>query len=201
MFDAGRSESECPADSRLLSLLELFPGDWLTPSGMEGVSALHVPEPYRRLLVNRHHMTVTLEEHHGSPVRLEVLARRDGGADYARKLILRAGPENRVVLAGIMRFHLQHANREVRRAIFDERVPLGRILSENDVLRRIEPYAFLRIRLSHGLHRIFSALPSAAVTFGRVACIYCHNSPAVELLEIAAPEPIASKLAPEESGA
>ncbi|HZN60620.1 MAG TPA: hypothetical protein VFD71_21280 [Planctomycetota bacterium] len=186
---APQSRAPQPALShpQLLSLLELFPEDALNLSRFEEVGPAEVPEPYRRLLVHRHHMTVTLEEHHNSPVTLEVLVRRRRGDDYARRLVLRAGSEQKIVLLGIMRFHLQHTKEEVRNAIIEEKTPLGRILIENNVLRWIEPHSYWRLHLDDELRRIFG-VQKAAVTYGRVAFIICHNSPAVQLLEIVAPE-------------
>jgi hypothetical protein len=40
--------------------------------------------------------------------------------------VLRAGSEQKIVLLGIMRFHLQHTKEEVRNAIIEEKTPLGR---------------------------------------------------------------------------
>ncbi len=175
-------------DPKLDSLLSLFPGESFSPDLFEVVDGPLVPEPYRSLLVHRHHMTVTLEEYHHSRLTLKVLARRREGEDYARKLILTAGPDATPVLIGLMRFHLQHTKEEVRRAILDEGTPLGRILIENDVLRWIEPHLFVRVRLSGELRRTFQAPDDRDHTYGRVAHIICHNSPAVELLEIVRPQ-------------
>jgi hypothetical protein len=180
-------------DPKLLSLLALFPGNGLTASDLEMVAGPEVPEPYKRLLVHRHHMTVTLESHHGAPVRLRVLERRRDGDDYARKLILtvpgpRAGAE-KAVLSGVMRFDLSQTRPEVQEAIVSESAPLGRILIEHNVLRSIEPRAYLRVSLTPELRRAFGASPEVEATYGRVAIILCNHSPAVELLEIVSPEP------------
>jgi len=180
-------ENRLSGDAKLLSLLGLFPQDGLSAGDMEIVAAEAVPEPYRQLLVHHHHMTVTLEEHHGSKVRLDVLNRRRDGHDYARKLVLRRESDDRVVLAGVMHFQLQHTAENVRRRIIEESAPLGRILIEENVLRWIEPHAYLRVRLSDELRRLFGAPAEARETYGRVALIISHNSPAVELLEVVAP--------------
>lgn len=186
------------AQQMLSSLLDLFPRDGLHPAEMMVVDGTAVPEPYHGLLVHRHHMTVTLEKHHGSKVDLVVEKRRQVGDDYARKILLTAGPDRKIVLAGIMRFHLGYCREEVRRQIVEQKTPLGRVLIENNVLRRIEPCAFLKVRLSEELRGLFRAGAKAKFTFGRVARIVCpsplpsdsarEEEPAVQLLEIVAPE-------------
>ena len=64
-----------PTVPDLTTLLALFPGT-LTPADCALVAAQDVPEPYRGLLVHEHHMTVTVEAYHGSPVNVRVLRRR-----------------------------------------------------------------------------------------------------------------------------
>ena len=74
----------------------------------------------------------------------------------------------------------------VRQAILAEATPLGRILIEHDVLRRIEPIAYLKLRTSRLLTEQL-ALPEPADVWGRLALIHCDGQPAIELLEILAP--------------
>ena len=181
-------------DPRLASLLKLFPEGVFSPDLFEVVDGPLVPEPYKSLLVHRHHMTVTLEAYHRSRVKLKVLARRLLGDDYARKLVLTVGDDDRPVLLGLMRFHLQHTQDQVRRAILGEEAPLGRILIQNEVLRSIEPLVFVRVRISDALRQAFKSPEGLDLTYGRVAHIICHNMPAVELLEVVRPEAAASPL-------
>lgn len=162
------------------------------PFRMEDVEPVppdDVPEPYSSLLVHRRHMTVTLEEHHGKPVELVVLARRLDGQDYSRQLLLTAGPGGRVVMAGVMRFSMRHCGEHVRRQVLEERTPLGRILIRHCQLRSIRTHSFFRLRLSDEVRELFGCQKeSAAVTYGRAAAIVCGYEPTVELLEIVAPE-------------
>lgn len=180
-------------DRKLLSLLARFPQDGLSANDITVVPGAEVPEPYRQLLVHHHHMTVTLEEYHSGKLSLAVLSRERQGEDYARKLVLKAGPEDKVVLCGIMRFQLDQCQADVRREILEETTPLGRILVEHKVLRWIEPHAYLLVRLNDTLRETFKADPQVDVTYGRMAVIICHNSPAVELLEIVAPASTADR--------
>lgn len=154
----------------------------------EEVLADAVPEPYRRLLVHEHHMTVTVEAHHGCHVALRILDRKRADNWYARKILLVLEGTNRVVQFGIMRFNFDYCSDEVRDEILRGITPLGRILIEHDVLRRIEPTAFLRIVPNQAMMDWFG-LDQPRPTYGRLAIIHCDHKPAVELLEIVAPEP------------
>ncbi len=174
----------------LADVLGLFPDANLTMDQMHLVRPGCVPEPYKTLLVHEHHMTVTLERHHGSPVALETLLVRHDGDDYARKLLLRAGPGGPIVMAGIMRIWLRHVSDDVRSAIVGQREPLGRILIAHDVLRRIETVAFLRVHLGSTIGRVFGYAPEdvrGGSTYGRIAVLFCDGEPAVELFEVVAP--------------
>ena len=177
----------------LAALLDIFPGDTLRRPDFEVVAVEEVPEPYRLLLAHHYHMTVTLEAHYGDSVRLCVRERRQVGETYARRLVLTVPalePEGapRVVLAGIMRIRLDQCGGEVRRRIVEAETPLGRILIEHNVLRWLEPDAYLRLRLDGRLRELFGASGDATVTYGRLARIFCDGEPAVELLEVLAPE-------------
>ena len=56
-----------------------------------------LPEPYRRMLAHDHHMTVTMESYHGSPVDVRILDQRLDGDYYNRKIILvKAGTDTAV---------------------------------------------------------------------------------------------------------
>jgi chorismate-pyruvate lyase len=146
-----------------------------------------VPEPYRRLLVHEHHMTVTLDEYHGEKVELRVLAQRRAGNQYARLILLALPSSGEVVQFGIMRIDFDCLYRpEVKDEILAGKTPLGRILIEHDVLRRIEPTAYLRITPNAAIRGWFNLQGSPAI-YGRLAWMMCNNLPAIELLEVVRP--------------
>ena len=175
-------------ESKLADLLHLFPASGFAEELFEAIDPERMPTPHRKLLNHNHHMTVTLEERHSSRVALHVLERRRDGDDYARRLILTAEPSGKVVLAGIMRLGLHHCRQEVRERVAEEREPLGRILIAHNVLRWIEPQAYFRVRLNDAVRGLFRVAGPPAETYGRVATIYCDYAPAVDLLEVVAPE-------------
>jgi chorismate-pyruvate lyase len=146
-----------------------------------------VPPPYHQLLVHEHHMTVTVEAHHGDLVNVQILERRQDADSYARKILLTLQKTGKVVQFGIVRIRLDYCSPQVRAAIVEGKTPLGRILIEHNVLRRIEPTAFLRVVPGPAMMGWFG-LDQPTPTYGRLALIHCDGQPAVELLEIVIPE-------------
>jgi chorismate-pyruvate lyase len=132
-------------------------------------------------------MTVTVEEFYGSPVDVQVLNCRRDGTEYARKILLTLKNEPRkVVQFGLVRINLGVCPEPVRNAIIEGKTPLGRVLIQHNMLRRIEPVAYLRVKLSAAMAEWFH-VPQGTVTYGRVGVIYTGDRPAVEVLEILAP--------------
>ncbi len=174
------------AGPALRTLFTLFPGPLDLPETVE-VSADQVPQPYHKLLVHEHHMTVTVEAHHHRPVYVRVLERHRQGPWYGRKILLLPVGTDKVVQFGIMRINLDLCAKPVRHEILREDTPLGRILIKHNVLRRIEPTAFLRVIPNAAMTKWFG-LERPEPTYGRLAIIHCDNQPAVELLEIVRPE-------------
>lgn len=172
----------------LEGLYRLF-GDESWP-GYVPVPANEVPPPYDRLLVHHEHMTVTMEAFYGGLVTLHVLARRRTDDWYARKILLLR--QSQVVQFGIVRIHLSLCSEEVRAAILREDTPLGHILIQHNVLRYIEPVAFLRVVPDPAMCGWFG-LAEPRETYGRLAIIHCDHQPAVELLEIPAPVTIPAR--------
>ena len=146
-----------------------------------------VPEPYRGLLVHEYHMTVTVEAYHRNQVDVRVLACHQQGDSYAREILLALPSSGRVVQFGIVRIDLRYCSPEVRKEIIAGQTPLGRILIQHKVLRRIEPTAYLQVIPGPAMMEWFG-LDNPHPTFGRLAIIHCNEQPAVELLEIVTPE-------------
>jgi chorismate-pyruvate lyase len=74
----------------------------------------------------------------------------------------------------------------VREAILEQKTPLGRVLIEHNVLRRIEPTAFLRISPGPELLK-WMGLSRATTLYGRTGVIFCNDRPAIAVLEILCP--------------
>lgn len=154
----------------------------------EPIDAAELPEPYRRLLAHTHHMTVTVEAFYASPVDVKVLTLRRLGNDYARKILLKLREGGKVVQFGLVRIDLGVCPPAVRDEIVEGKTPLGRVLIQHNMLRRIEPVAFLRVQPAAKMAGWFGG-EAGAETFGRLGVIYTGDRPAVEVLEILAPVP------------
>lgn len=167
-------------------LYALFPDSPDRPDAVE-VPASDLPQPYRGLLAHTHHMTVTVEQFYHSPVDVKVLNCRRSGNAYSRKILLTLANESRkVVQFGLVRIDLGVCPEPVRNSILEGKTPLGRVLIQNDMLRRIEPIAYLRVALSAVMAEWFG-VAAGTEAFGRLGVIYTGDRPAVEVLEILAP--------------
>jgi hypothetical protein len=153
----------------------------------EVISPDEVPPPYHDLLVHEHHMTVTVEAHHGDLVDVRILERVHEGDVYARKILLTLQKTGKVVQFGVVRVDLSFIPPAARAEIVAGQKPFGRILIEHDVHRRVEPTTYLRIWPGPGMMAWF-ALDEPKPLYGRLAYIHCDGRRAVELLEVVAPE-------------
>ncbi len=185
-YSAGASTSDLGAERSLTTVLELFRLFGEDPPSHREVDARDVPEPQRSLLHHERHMTVALERFHSTKVELVVLAEVHSEPFYARRILL-LDEAGKTVQFGIMRFDLRRVSHTVRHLILEGMQPLGRILIEHQVLRRISTHGLLRIdptdalrtHISHG-----SDQEEPQQLFGRLATIVCNESPAVDLLEV-----------------
>lgn len=149
----------------------------------EQIGASEVPDPYRQLLVHNNHMTVTLEQFHGCPVRVRPYLVHRQKDWYGRKLDLFADADGQMVMTGVALVNFGFCPDKVRDLIVAEQMPLGRILIENDILRRISASAFLRFS-PHDDFVLRFGRRDGKPAYGRLATIFCEENPAVELLEI-----------------
>ena len=115
-----------------------------------------------------------------------VLDSKLNGNEYARKIVLLKHGTESPVQFGFVRFHLEYVTDAVREQIIAEQIPLGRILINHNVLRHIDLGAILELTAGPELAKQLQ-MPVGAVTYGRLATIFCNRQPAVDLLEISAP--------------
>jgi chorismate-pyruvate lyase len=172
-------------DSAELALAELCDG-FLTPedwaAGFEPVEPDSMPDPFCNLLVHHEHMTTRLAEHYGRPVELRVLRRQQQNNEYSRLIALNLQGSDQIVEVGIVRLNLGFVSQDVRKEILSANEPLGQILINHDVLRRIEPRWYYRFAPQSPIARHFGSLN--APVYGRWGVIYCDEKPAIRLLEI-----------------
>jgi hypothetical protein len=145
-----------------------------------------IPHPDDHLLVHHEHMTAKLEDFHGSPVDVHVREEHlsDDGDLYTRMITL--SPKDapgKTVEWGIVRLDFRYMDAAVRDEILRKRMPLGAILIQHDVHRRIKPRFFLRFPPGGPVLHLFGSAETRPV-YGRLGTIYCDEEPAIELLEI-----------------
>lgn len=142
-----------------------------------------MPEPYRSLLAHEFHMTVTVEKFHSSKVDVKVVTARTDQRLYSRKSLLTRKSDEKVVQYGIVRLNFDVLEEHVVREIESESTPLGRILINNDILRRVKLLSLYEIEAGRELAEYLNVEQGDKV-FGRTALIYLNEKPAIELLEI-----------------
>lgn len=144
------------------------------------VSRDHVPEPYHQLLVHDRHMTIAQENYHRCKIGVKVLQSGQKDDWYARQILLMPKGADRVVQGGVVRIHLYMLDPEVQAAILREDTPLGYVLINHEVLRRIEVTSFVRIESLND----WPGFPVNSPTYGRLGILYCNHQPAIELFEV-----------------
>lgn len=173
----------------LMKLLSLFLRREKLVERINQIPVSATPELYRPLLVHEQHMTLAMEQFHQSSVAVQILEARNEGDHYCRQTLLQRSDTGSPVQFGIARVNLQSIPGAVREEILAGQLPLGRVLINHDVQRRIELRAIFEIttgrELAERLH-----MREGEITYGRTATIFCHHAPAVELLEVSAPLPI-----------
>lgn len=165
------------------TLISLFYEDRQQVGAFREVEAAQMAEPFRKLLAHEHHMTVTVESHHGSPVDVKVLRRDASDSHYAREILLTRQSDGRVVQYGIMRIRLDLLPLAARQEVVSEGTPLGRVLIQHNILRSVHLFSLFEITPGAVLQQWLTA-GSVDTVYGRTALIYCNGEPAVELLEI-----------------
>jgi chorismate-pyruvate lyase len=180
--------SEVTPAPQLDELIELFYSEPSQLGVFELCSSDDCPNVYRQLLAHNAHMTVTVERRHGELVDVEVLRDSIVSHYYQREILLRKKSNSAVVQHGIVRLNLNTIDEEVGREILAKKIPLGRVLIEHNVMRQVQLSALWKVTCGPRLAGLF-AVPASTVTYGRTAMIFLDDEPAIELLEIVAPEP------------
>ena len=172
----------------LETLLSLFYQDITQFGTIAATPADEMPAVARKLLDHEHHMTVTVEDYHNCEVDVQVLETLFDGQAYSRKILLTKQTDSTVVQFGIVRLHFEFLATHIQQEIMAEETPLGRILINHNVLRRVELSQLWKIQVGQDLAELFRITPNTIV-YGRTAWIYCNGEPAIELLEIVTPAP------------
>lgn len=175
--------SSRPVVPDLQTLVGLFYADGSELGCFAEIAPGDMPPLPRKLLAHEHHMTVTVERHHGSPVDVAVLRKLVTSAHYAREILLARQSDGQVVQHGIMRVNFQYLDAPTRAEIESESTPLGRILIHRNLLRSVHLFSLWKIDPGPRLREVLQLAGDDPV-FGRTALICVNGDPAIELLEI-----------------
>jgi hypothetical protein len=171
------------AQSLLMNLCRPFVGGYFEPECVV-VQPEAIPHPDDDLLVHHDHMTVVLQRHHGSPMRVRVIEEHLDGDTYTRKIALLPTGRDTVVEWGICRLDLRYIPEAAKQEILAKQLPLGAVLIKHDVHRRVKPRYFVRLPESSAVLKMFDAAENREPVYGRLGTIYCDGEPCIELLEI-----------------
>jgi chorismate-pyruvate lyase len=177
------SNTPAPNLSTLIGLFYPEAGEF---GQVEKVHPADMPDVYQKLLAHEHHMTVTVESHYGELVDVQVLESMHVANYYSRKILLTKQSDRSVVQFGIVRLNFDYLAGEVQQEIVGEGTPLGRILIDRDVLRRVELSELWKISVGQDLAELFNVASGTGV-WGRTGWIHCNGEPAIELLEVVSP--------------
>jgi hypothetical protein len=142
-----------------------------------------IPHPADALLVHHEHMTEVLHRRYARPVDVHVLDERLDGTGYTRKVKLTPAGAGPVVEWGVVRLDFRYMSDAVRDEILAKQSPLGAILINHNVHRRIKPRWFMRFP-GRGPTLTWFGDTGEQDLYGRIGTIYCDEEPAIELLEI-----------------
>lgn len=169
----------------LMTLLNSLTGETSDLGTFAEIESKSMPAPYRKLLDHNDHMTIAIEGFYGCPVSVQVLQSRVEGSIYIREILLRRTTDQQVVQYGIVRLQLNTLDEIPRQEILSEKIPLGRVLIEHNVMRQVELVDLWKIEVGPRLAERLG-VEVGSITYGRTALIYFSDQPALELLEVLA---------------
>lgn len=146
-----------------------------------------IPQPYHQLLVHHGLMTATLERFYGARTILHVLEEVRRGNRYARKILLALQGSNRVVEYAVMEVSQDSCVGGLWDAIIEAKKPLGRILMENHVKRRVEPEQYFQLMPGSEIMTHYK-MDRPTWLFGRTTAHYWDGKLAAHVLEVLSPD-------------
>jgi chorismate-pyruvate lyase len=148
-----------------------------------------MPEPYKTLLVHNDDMTPTLEKFHARKIHLHVLRRQQRDDFYFREVILLLDETDEPVEFGAIKINLGLFPSAARRAILEERLPLGHILEDHKIVHFSKPKAFLRLEADAFIRKALG-LSRSHLLYGRRNSLADPMQRAfAEIVEILPPAP------------
>ncbi len=137
-----------------------------TLPSIQPIAGDQMPEPYRSLLVHSNDMTPTLEKFHRQKVYLNVLGRHQRDDFYFREVILLLDETEEPAEFGAIKINLALFPSGARRAILEERLPLGHILDQHQIIHSSRPKAFFHVEADSFIMTALQ-LPDSRQLYGR----------------------------------
>ena len=125
-----------------------------------------LPARDRQLLVHAQDMTSTLANFHGSPLRVDLLQRRQSGDLYLREVFLRTQTAAAIVEYGVIAIALESFTTIQQVTIQAGHTPLGEVLHRFRIPFVSAPIGFFSVAAEH-LAATPLAPPRDAVLYGR----------------------------------
>jgi chorismate-pyruvate lyase len=130
------------------------------------INGVHMPEPYRTLLVHEADMTPTLQKFHEQTIGLQILKYHLQRDEYSRQVLLISEKDRKPVEFGAIKIFLQHFPEGARQQIVAGERPLGAILSDERIYHTSRPIAFVRVTPDASIRGTLG-LNGANLLFGR----------------------------------
>jgi chorismate-pyruvate lyase len=109
------------------------------------INGREMPEPYRRLLVHDRDMTPTLEAAYDRKMNLRVLKYAFNDEIFTREIVLIPEGTNSPVVFGAIKIYLDEFPAAARELVLERKLPLGTILTSQEIKHFSKPDAFFEI--------------------------------------------------------
>ncbi len=172
------------ATDNLFPLAEFYARTSLALPAITRIRPDAIPEPYRSLLVHSKDMTPTLERYHVSDLYIHALSTERRGTDYFREVVLHRASDDAPVEFGAICIHLDRFSPEARWMVLQEKVPLGRILSDQATPHVTRALDYFQVEPDLIICEALK-LPAPVSLFGRRALLIdAQNQPLSQAVEI-----------------
>lgn len=142
-----------------------------------------IPYPYRTLLAHTNDMTLTLERHFGGRLVVRPLSTFRRGTWYGRRVLLAQEYSGKPVEMGAIRINMKSFPERLRRQIYANQIPLGRLLRDGGVEYESRPKMFLSVTPNAEMMGVFW-MREPRLLYGRRTEIFVAASKFGDIVEI-----------------
>jgi hypothetical protein len=142
-----------------------------------------IPYPYRTLLAHTNDMTLTLERHFGGRLVVRPLSTFRRSTWYVRRVLLAQEYSGKPVEMGAIRINMKSFPERLRRQIYANQVPLGRLLRDGGVPFESRPRCFFEVTPNSEMMGVFW-MREPRPLYGRRTEIFVAASKFGDIVEI-----------------